>query len=275
MPDRRENPTGNNSPLEEELRRLSHRVAIPPRPQYAALIQQRLDPEARPSEPAAPSRRSRRWRLTHPLVTAGVVLLVLLSVLVLPAGRRAMAALFEFGGVRVNSLPSSALPPRTTLDPGLDLGEPATLAQARRQVSFAAAVPSRSGLGAPDAVYVRRGVSLESLTLVYLAKPGLPAVANSPVGLILTEYAGTATPYFDKYETPGSLVTRLTVAGRWPGIYFSGPQEVLIRDDAGRVHNEHPRVSAPTLVWVRGAVTYRLEANISQRRAIEVAASVS
>jgi hypothetical protein len=92
--------------------------------------------------------------------------------------------------------------------------------------------------------------------------------------MVLSEYAGTATPYFEKYVGQGRPPTTVTVAGRWPGLYFAGPQEVLVRDTTGMVHDEHPRLSAPTLVWVQGAVTYRLEANISEKRALAVATSL-
>jgi hypothetical protein len=275
VPDQRTDQAGGErAELEAALRRLGQQLDVPTRPPYAALVQQQL-------EPASGGRRARpllarRVRSLHPLEAAAVVLLVVVSVIIaVPASRQAVADLFGIAGVEVHPLPSTTAPvPRTSLDPGLDLGDPVSLAEARRLVSFPVAVPSAAGLGAPDAVYVRRGQGLESVSLVYRPRAGFPAVFDSHVGLLLSEYAGTATPYFDKYVDQQPPPTRVTVAGRWPGLYFPGPQQVFVRDPGGEVHEEHPRLSAPTLVWVRGAVTYRMEATVDQERALGVAASL-
>jgi hypothetical protein len=263
--------SGGRADLEAALRHLGEQVDVPPRPNYTDLVQQELDPlRARGRRP--------RWRLlpsANPLAASAVVLLVALAVVLsVPASRHAVAELFGIAGVDVHPLPSSGPSPRSTLDPSVDLGELVTLAEARRRVSFTVAVPDAAGLGEPDTVYLRRGPGLESVTLVYRPRDGFPATADSHVGLVLSEFAGTATPYFDKYVEGQLALTRVTVAGRWPGLYFPGPQEVLVRDPNGEVHDEHPRLSAPTLVWVQGAVTYRLEANISRERALSVAASL-
>jgi hypothetical protein len=276
VPEQREDPAGGDTAeLEAALRRLGQQVDVPTRPPYAARVQQQLQPASGPVRHRARRPLSRRVRSLHPLAAAAVVLLVVVSVVIaVPAGRQAVADLFGIAGVEVHPLPSTAPAPRTTLDPGLDLGDPVSLAEARRLVSFPVAVPSAAGLDRPDAIYVRRGPGLESVTLVYRPRAGFPAAIDSHVGLLLSEYAGTATPYFDKYVDQQPAPTRVMVAGRWPGLYFPGPQQVFVRDPGGEVHEEHPRLSAPTLVWVRGAVTYRLEATIDQERALDVAASL-
>jgi hypothetical protein len=262
---------GGRADLEAALHRLSERVDVPPHPEYARLVQAQLDlPRVR-----ARHRTGRLVPSAHPLGALAVALLVALAaVFAVPASRHAVADLFGISGVEVHPLPSTGPSPRTTLDPSVDLGEPATLAEARRRVSFAVAVPTAAGLGEPDTVYLRRGPGLESVTLVYRPSDSFPASVDSRVGLVLSEYAGTATPYFDKYVQAQLPLTRVTVSGRWPGLYFAGPQEVLVRDPNGMVHDEHPRLSAPTLVWVQGAVTYRLEADISRVAAQAVAATL-
>jgi hypothetical protein len=275
VPEREDEMSGGCADLEAALHRLSERVDVPPQPNYAHLVQQQLD-----HEPATPSTRERRHRRgllpsASPLTAGAIVLLAVLAVVfTVPAGRHAVADLFGFAGMDVRPLPSAAPSPRTTLDPSVDLGEPVTLAEARDRVSITVAVPAAAGLGEPDTVYLRRGPGLESVTLVYGPRDGFPAGVDSHVGLVLSEYAGTATPYFAKYVDEQLAPTQVTVAGRWPGLYFPGPQEVLVRDPTGTVHNEHPRLSAPTLVWVQGAVTYRLEANASKERALAVATSL-
>jgi hypothetical protein len=204
-----------------------------------------------------------------------LALLVLLAVILgVPATRQAVADLFGISGVRVKPLPTTGPSPRTTLDASLDLGDPVTLAEAQRRVSFTVSVPSISALGTPDAVYVRSGPGLEAVNLVYRPRAGFPAAFDTHVGLLLSEYAGSAKPYFIKYVEQDIPLSRVIVAGRWPGLYFPGAQEVYVRDPGGDVHSERPRLSAPSLVWEQGAVTYRLEANISRARALVIAASL-
>lgn len=248
--------------LEAALRRLGEEVAVPERPAYASLIRGRL--EARPAV-GHPIRR-------RVLAAVAALLVALCVVLVVPASRQAVAELFGIRGVAVHPRATPAPTPRATVDPALDFGEPVTLAEARRRVSFPVGVPS--ALGAPDAVYARRGPGLESVTLTYRPRAGLPAALDTRYGLILTEFAGTATPYFDKFINVGSGVTRVTVGGHWPGLSFAGPQEVLIRAPNGEVIDEQPRSSAPTLVWVQDNVTMRLEAGVSRARALDIAGSV-
>ncbi|MDP9221169.1 MAG: hypothetical protein M3P23_11630 [Actinomycetota bacterium] len=251
--------------LEAALRRLGEEAGVPEPPGYASLVRQRLEAGPATGQPTHPVRR-------RVLAAVAVPLLALCVVLVVPASRQAVAELFGIRGVAVHPRATPAPTPRASVDPALDFGDPVTLAEARQRVSFAVGVPS--ALGAPDAVYVRRGPGLESVTLTYRPREGLPAALDSRYGLILTEFAGTATPYFEKFVNMGVGVTRVTVAGRWPGLSFAGPQEVLIRAPNGEVIDEHPRSSAPTLVWVQGDVTFRLEAAVSRTRALDLAGSV-
>jgi hypothetical protein len=176
-------------------------------------------------------------------------------------------------GVRVVPISPSVPTPRETIDAASDFGGRSTLAQARARLTFDIALPVRAGLGEPDAVYVRSEQDFESVTLVWRPRPGLPEILDTQVGLILSEYAGAAAPYFEKYVDARHPPITVTVAGS-PGLRFSGPQEVLIRDHRGIIHDEHPRTSAPTLVWERDGVTYRLEADTGTRRALELAATV-
>jgi hypothetical protein len=257
--------------LEALLRRLARQVDVPKQPEYGNLVRQQLDRGV----------RSRRW--LDPLqniraVAAAVALLMALAIVLgVPATRQAVADLFGISGVGVRPLPTSGPSPRTTLDANLDLGDPVTLAQAQSRVSFTVLVPSTPGLGMPDSVYLRSGPGLEAVNLVYRPRPGFPAGYDTHVGLLLSEYAGTAKPYFRKYVDLNIPLTRVLVAGQWPGLYFPGAQEVYVsdpNDPGGPVQAERARLSGPSLVWERGAVTYRLEANIGRARALAIAASL-
>jgi hypothetical protein len=111
------------------------------------------------------------------------------------------------------------------------------------------------------------------VSLVYGPGAGFPAGADSQVGVLVSEYSGSAIPYFEKLIEAGAPMTHVTVAGRWPGLYFATPHEVVVRSSDGVVHADQPRLSAPTLVWVRGGVTYWLEAAVDLQRALAVASA--
>jgi hypothetical protein len=273
VPEQPEDQTRRSQPdLEAALRRLGEQVDAPPKPEYAPLIRQKLAETGRPPRAAVgPLGRVRLRRALAPAIAALAVLAVVLGV---PASRQAVADLFGISGVRVHPLPTNGPSPRTTIDASLDLGDPVTLAEAQDRVSFTVSVPSASGLGTPDAVYVRSGPGLQAVNLVYRPRPGFPAAFDTHVGLLISEYAGSAKPYFVKYIDQDIPLSKVIVAGRWPGLYFPGAQEVYVRDPNGSIHSEQPRLSAPSLVWERGAITYRLEANISRVRALAIAASL-
>jgi hypothetical protein len=271
----RENAVRQPRDLEAEFRQLARHLDVPPPPDYAARVRERLasgPATRRPIGRRRPSALTGPWRR---LATAAIVLLLAVTVVLLvPTTREAVADLFGFAGVGVRSVPSTAPSPRTTLDADLDLGEPTTLDEARGLVSFTVATPNTPGLGRPDAVYVRHSRGLESVSLVYRPRATYPATADSDVGLLVSEYFGTATPYFDKLVSGPEPMTRVTVDGRWPGLYFSSPHYVLVRGPDGVVHEDRPRLTAATLVWVEGDVTYRLEAAVDLETALEVASSM-
>jgi hypothetical protein len=271
----REDVTRRPPELEATFRQLAQQLDVPPPPDYAARVRAGLASGPAGSQPSAwrrPFGPTGPWRR---VATAAIVLLLAMTVVLsVPATRAAVADLFGLSGVSVRTVPSTAASPRATVDAHLDLGEPVTLDEARRQAAFAVSVPSAPGLGSPDAVYVRRARGLESVSLVYRPSTGFPAADDPSVGLLLSEYAGTAEPYFEKLIDAGEPVTQVTVDGQWPGLYFSSPHQILVRGPDGLVHEDGPRLAAATLVWVRGDVTYRLEAAVDLEQALAVAASM-
>lgn len=275
MSDERRDVIGQPRDLEAAFRRLSQQLEVPAPPDYATRVRERLESD---SVMTRPTERRRRLGLTRPLrrlaAATIVAILAIAAVLSVPATRDAVADLFGFAGVSVRTAPGPAPSPRTTVDAALDLGEAVTLDEARGRLSFPVSLPSAPGLAAPDAIYVTDGPGLESVSVVYRPNAGLPATADTQVGLLLSEYAGTAAPYFDKLIDAGEPVTQVTVGDGWPGLYFTSPHQILVRGPDGLVHEDRPRLAAPTLVWVREGVTYRLEAALDLEQALAVAASI-
>ena len=63
--------------------------------------------------------------------------------------------------------------------------------------------------------------------------------------------------------------------GGEPGYWLGGAAHGLIYEDpSGNIRESPSRLAGPTLVWERGDLTLRLEADVSKSRALEIARSI-
>lgn len=200
------------------------------------------------------------------------VLLGLAVALASPQVRTAAAELLRLGGVDIFRVPA---PPTAPASPTADVpfpGERVTLEQARGRTSMPIAVPA--ALGEPDAVYVEAIPGGERVTLVYLSGRGLPASSLPPVTAVVVQVRGVLERAFmAKAIGPGTTVEEVMVGGD-PGLWLAGaPHLFFYRDDAGSVREETLRLAGNTLLWQRGDVTVRLEAQITLDEALLIASS--
>jgi hypothetical protein len=176
---------------------------------------------------AQPVRRRRR-------LSRGLVIAIALGILALGAGALAATGVIHFGGAtitRVDTLPPVDRAPR------LQLGMPITLRQARGLLPFT--LPPR--LAHPDAAYTDNG----AVSLLYL-RDGRPHAVLT----VLREGPGIISKLV--YTT--TKVRRVRVDGA-RGLYIPGVHVVDF------LYEDRPRLSKPTLLWVRDGLTYRLEAS--------------
>jgi hypothetical protein len=245
------------SELERRLALLRDDVAWPPTPDLANAVAARLA-----AEPAPPRRA---WRLPA-LRPATVALAALVAALVVaatlaaaPGVRARIADWLGIGAVRVERV--DRLP---DVGPARDLGlgTRTTLAAARR--SARVPVPTIAALGAPDVVYVDRSrPGGGGASLVYLARPGLPAATNG-IGALLTMLPDGDVAIVKKLLGAGTSVTSVDVDGAI-GVYISGEPHVVTPPN---------RLAGNTLLWVRGDTTYRLETALGREAALRLARSV-
>ena len=250
--------------FEQQLARLRDEVVWPPTPDLASAVAARIAAEpARPRRRAWPAALDPRALVTSRRAAAGVAaavaILVMAATLAAAPGVRArIERWLGIGAVRierVDRLPDAA----PSAD--LGLGERTTLAEARR--SAPVPVPTITALGAPDAVYVDRRPRGGSASIVYLARPGLPA-ATRRIGALLT-----MLPDGD----PGVIKKLVGSATTVEGVDVDGAIGVFI---SGDVHIVEPpnRLAGNTLLWVRGGTTYRLETALGRDAALRLARSV-
>jgi hypothetical protein len=244
--------------LELQLLSLREDVAWPVTPDLATVVQARVARE--------PGRRARRaWlpaRLAPAVVVALLVLLALGALLAASPGVRAtLRDWLGIGSVRIARV--ERLPDLSPTQK-LDLGRRATVAAANRHLG--SPIATVRGLGAPDAIYLGDGPPAR-VSLVYAARPGLsPGTAG--VGALLDELQGDALPFVEKFVAGGVPITRVRVNGA-RGYFIGGQHTVNLPNEL------RPRLAGNTVVWVRDAVTYRLETRLGREAAVRLANTVA
>jgi hypothetical protein len=241
------------SELETRLAELP--VEWPPAPDVAARVRARVE-----AEPAARTRRP----LARRLRPAFAIPLALLAVAVggvaaVPSARSAVLRWLGIEGVRIERVPEAPTPAPS---PALDLGERAPLA--------AGTLVPRA-LGRPDAVYAAGDL----VTLLYRPRPGLPESEQSGAGALVSQFPGrTNVQFIRKFAGPDTTIEPVQVDGE-RGYWVAGePHGLLYEDPTGDVREAPTRLAGPTLVWRRGRLTLRLEADVSKAQALAIARSV-
>ncbi len=246
--------------LELRLLALRDEVAWPPTPDLAGTVQARVALEPRES-----ARRGRRAGLRGRLVPALVGVLILLAAFgaLLAASPSVRATLRDWLGIgsvriaRVHSLPDIS-PARQ-----LGLGRRATVARATAHLG--SPIATVRALGRPAAIYIDDGPPAR-VSVVYAARPGLPA-GPAGVGALLDQLQGDSTVFVEKFVAGGLPITPVRIHGE-RGYFIAGPHAVNLPDEL------HPRISGNTVVWLHGAVTYRLETKLGRAAAVRLAGSV-
>jgi len=233
--------------LEAALREVGTRLAVPPTPPITDAVLARLD------DPAPIVRRPVRR-----LVTAAVAVLVALAaaMAVSPTVRAAVYDLLRIGGVEIHENTRAPAPP-ASVEPPLPGERDVSLAQAREAARFPLRLPAR--LGRPDDVRLIDG--------------NPPRVVSMAFGAVrVDQFEGGLAPMFTKF-TSAVDVHHVTVDGV-PGIWVDRPHTVLYTDRDGTVREETARLAGSTLIWEKNGITYRVEGDLTQPRAIAIAESL-
>src|SRR4051812_383693 len=212
--------------LEPQLRALAAELEWPATPDLATSVRPRLE-----------RGRQLPWR---PLAIALAVLVVALAAaLAVPSARSAILRFLGIEGVtvqRVEKLPQAA--------PLGTLGDRTTMAAAGRRVGFRPLLPDGER---PDAVYLDTAI---------------PGGAGGPrygpkrrPRLVVTEYRTGNFDVVKKYAGFPTDVRSVTVAGE-PGVWIGGAHVVELGPTP-------PRLSAPSLIWLRRRLTLRVEARVT------------
>ncbi|HET9848219.1 MAG TPA: hypothetical protein VFR68_06665 [Candidatus Dormibacteraeota bacterium] len=258
----------SDAELQGALRNLAPTFPYPPTPNLAAVVRTRIA-----SPRVVPSRRRQLWRDPWRLALAAAVLLIVLgaAALINPPSRDAIAHFFHVEGVIVTRAPSP-LPSLSPISP-LDLGQRTTIEAAQSRVSFKIVVPPE--LGTPDAVYLQSGIPGGEVALAYKPRPGIPAVRETGLGVLVSEFRGDLNPDFLlKTIGPDTRLEETSVHGDAAWWLEGQPHEVIVKASPGTYQTETLRLASSTLIWSHNGVTYRIESGLSKADAMRIAAGL-
>jgi hypothetical protein len=170
--------------LDAALRALD--VEWPPTPDLAAAVAPRLS-----------WRRRRRW-IVAAVAVGGLAVAA-------PAVGDDVLELLGLRSARVERRepPPVPAPQPGTLGSGLGLGRAIGVDEARRRIAFPAS------LGTPDAAWLDAG----RVSLVYAARPGIPAAPETRAAVLLTRFEGAVTPVIEKALGPGTDAEPIPLPG--------------------------------------------------------------
>ena len=256
--------------LERALVRLGGDLAFPETPDVAAAVGDRLE-RAAPARRRAPSRRA--------LVVAFVALVVAVgAAMAVPSARTAILEFFGLRGAtvtRVDTLPPVETRPEAP-DPvtELELGSPVPVVDGSVRVKWPYLLVPEA-LGPPDAAYYSSVLRDGKVSLVYEPGAGVPRSRYTGVGILVTEFRGDFAPgYVDKLAESGTTIERLRV-GPHPAVWLEGgPHFVAFRTPGGNFGEEVARLAGNTLLVQHGRLLVRIEGELEQERAVEIARSL-
>jgi hypothetical protein len=261
--------------LEVALRELGATTAWPPAapspdaPDIAAAVRARI--VAAGAQP--PGRRGWSWRPARRALVLALLAVLALAAVASAIGFDLPGLRFIFGGPSMSPPPTlapSAGPPGAALDLGNQVG----LADLDDAAGFHVRWPRDAAFGPPDAAYIdatRNG----QVSLVWTARPGLPASLEPGVGLVLTVFDGAVDDgFFSKVIGAGTTVELVNVDdGR--GYWVSGdPHLFFYQTRDGRFIDEHRRWVGDGLLWDEGDLTYRLESPLGKSATVRLAESM-
>jgi hypothetical protein len=239
--------------VESALRSLGARLDLPGPPAAAAVTGAVLARLAAPVRPVWPRR----------LLTAAVAAVVALATAMAlsPAVRATVLDLFRIGAVEIDEhAPAPVVPP---LDAPLPGERDVTLTEAAATVAFPLRLPS--ALGPPGTIRVAAGGQVVTMTF--------GTASGTASGVVrVDQFDGGLAPVFTKFAAAAD-VHHVTVAGV-PAVWVDRPHPVFYTGRDGVPHEESARLAGSTLIWERDGVTYRVEGDLTRRRAVEIAESL-
>ncbi len=274
--------------LERALRDLGGALAYPPTPDLGTSVRTQIATQPAPRG---------RWLLPTPptgrrfATVLALLLIVALLLGALPPVRKGVARRLGLSNVEIIvvtavptivSAPTAppigvATPPPTpdNRNARAELGVEVTLPEAQARVAFTVGVPDLPDYRTPDAIYTGQPPTGGRVSLVYTARPGLPAIAGTDIGMLVQEFrGGLGGGLFQKGIPASSHIEPVTINGV-PGYWIEGGLRAFAyQEPSGNVQFEQTRIAGNTLLWEQGGIVYRLESLLPKDDALRIAARI-
>ena len=214
--------------------------------------------------------RARTHRLPAKLAPRNLRVALTAMLVTLLVGGAAIAMTIGIPGIRLRPVEGTSEPTAGPLvtNPGF-LGPVATLAAAERAIGGPLAIPEHPGLGEPE-VHVRGAHA----SLVYRASAELPAIGDTAVGLVVTQFrAQLDRDLLEKLLDENVQIESVTIAGV-PGWWIEGRHTVLVLE-SGSPSPAPAATSGDSLLFTRGDLTIRIESAAGRAATIAIAESLA
>jgi hypothetical protein len=258
--------------LEQSLTELAERMEIPGGEWLVDDVMRRI------AEPAIRPARRRSVRFAGAMVVAVVVIAI-----ALPGPRHAVARWLGFDSVRIE--PAVTVPTTTTAvaaaeptatvplpEPSLALGDPVSIDAAMARTGLPDPTPSL--LGAPLSVHVVQPPESGQIVLVYPPSDLVPQSSVIGAGALVSVMPAKIEEGFFR-KTLGTTTTLQTVdVDGAPGYWLEGSPHQLLFEFGDDILPDTLRLATNTLLWQRGDVVYRLEADVDLDTALRIAESI-
>lgn len=247
------------------LEALGRERASLPRRDLAPAVRARIEAGA----PSGAGRR--RARATRRTLAIAIVCLLLAAAAALAAApvRDELLDLLGIRGVAVEEVPE---PPRLPEPAKLELGPRTSPAAAERRAGFRLLSAHSPELGRPGAIHVREVRGRPIVSFAYPPSPMLPELGSSGTAVVLSELAGGLDPALLKKTVAIGEIEAVDVGGA-RGYWLGGGHVVSLLDRSTGTATERRR-TGNVLLWRRGPITLRLEAEIPKARALALALTV-
>ena len=237
--------------LDQELVTLGRALDVPEAPDLVPAVLGGID-----------TRRLRSGRRRLVLVLAVLALAALAATLAIPDARSALLRFLQIGGARIELVDELPVVSPSPAELELMLGQRVSLDEARRSASFELLELHDE----PDAVYLGdRG----TVWFLYGRPDAVRLlVAQTP------EHEIDEPFILKKLAASGTSIEPVTVRGQRAYFLSGEPHVVMLLDEFGVMYSESARLARDVLVWAENGRTVRLEGDLTNADALEIADSL-
>lgn len=150
------------------------------------------------------------------------------------------------------------------------LGREVTLKEARTRAPFTVLTPGGNARGTP-AVHISDDDS--RVSLLYAATSSLPALGDSGVGAVITQFRGDTTPEALAKTLEPDAVKRVTVRGG-SGIWIADPHPVVTGGSDSGSTSLRRIANGSTLLFTDARVTFRIQSALPLTAVLTIAESL-